>query len=117
MVLPKKFSSTSALTSRAECRRNTEVDVCVRLFHMCWSVTQNLLPVTQSEIVPAWARLRMRPPNCYRLAAKLGCRSTAIEKWRCSPATAMGLFASVGRGAVIFMPTNLLTPRSSIVTP
>jgi len=44
--------------------------------------------------------------NDYRLAAKLACRSTAIEKWRCSPAVEIGLFASVGRGAVIFMPTN-----------
>ena len=71
-------------------------------------------PVRDSSLS---GRLRMSPLNGYRLAAKLGGRSTAIEKWRCSPVAEMGLFASVGRGAIIFIPTNLLTPRSSIVTP
>ena len=45
--------------------------------------------------------------------------SSAIEKcrWVASSSGALAPFASAFRGGVIFIPTSLLTPRSSIVTP
>jgi hypothetical protein len=45
--------------------------------------------------------------------------SSVIEKWRCVASSTLSLAPLVEArfGGVSFIPTSLLTPRSSIVTP